>query len=105
MSALVRHQRLFLIVIVAQLADLGSFLPALARVGIQAEQNPLARGLFSILGSAGPALLKLGALGVVLLVLWRIAVRFPTYAGRSGMLAIVLGLIGAWSNVAVALAR
>jgi len=105
MSVLVRNQRLFFVVIVAQLADLATFLPAVARNGIHAEQNPLARGLFESIGTAGPAVLKVGALAIVLLVLWRIAVRFPAYAWRSGALAIGLGLFGAWSNIAFALAR
>ncbi len=105
MSALVRNRRLFLIVIAAQLADLATFLPAVARIGIHAEQNPLARGLFETIGASGPALLKGGALAVLLVVLWRIAVRFPAYAGRSGALAIGLGLLGTWSNLAFALAR
>ncbi len=105
MHALARHRGLFLVVIAAQLADLATFLPAIARIGIHGEQNPLARELFGVLGTAGPALLKLGALGVLLLVLWRIAARFPAYTGRSTALAVAFGLIGAWSNLAVAFAR
>lgn len=104
-STLLERRRLFLIVIVAQAADLITFLAAIGRVGIHAEQNPVARGLFGSLGSAGPAAYKLVAIGLIVLVLWRIAIRFPGYAGRSAVLAIGLGLLGAWSNIAFGLAR
>ncbi len=105
MSTLVEYRRLFLFVVVAQAADLVTFLAAIARVGIHAEQNPVARGLFGSLGSAGPAAYKVVAIGLILLVLWRIAIRFPRYAGRSATLAVALGLLGAWSNATFGLTR
>jgi hypothetical protein len=104
-TTLLERRRLFLVVIAAQLADLVTFLAAISRVGIHAEQNPVARGLFGSLGSAGPTAYKVVAIGLIVLVLWRIAVRFPGYAGRSGALAIAVGLLGAWSNIAFGLAR
>ena len=104
-STLLEHRRLFALVVVAQLTDLVTFLAAIANVGIHAEQNPVARGLFGSLGSAGPAVYKVVAIGLIVLVLWRIAVRFPGYAGRSAALAVALGALGAWSNVAFGLVR
>ena len=104
-STLLEHRRLFALVVVAQLTDLVTFLAAIANVGIHAEQNPVARGLFSSLGSAGPAAYKVVAIGLIVLVLWRIAARFPGYAGRSAALAVALGALGAWSNVAFGLVR
>jgi threonine/homoserine efflux transporter RhtA len=99
-----RTRWLFVAVIATQVADLVTFLPAVARVGIGAEQNPIARTLFVTLGVAGPVILKIGATGVVLILLWRVAVRFPAFAGRSTLIAVSLGLLGAWSNVAFGLA-
>lgn len=104
-STLLERRRLFALVVAAQLADLVTFMAAISNVGIHAEQNPVARGLFDSLGSAGPAAYKVGAVGVIVLVLWRIAVRFPGYAGRSAALAVALGALGAWSNVAFGLVR
>jgi len=99
-----RTRWLFLAVIVTQLADLATFLPAVARVGIGAEQNPIARTLFMTLGAAGPIVLKIGATALVLILLWRVADRFPAFAGRSTLVAVLLGLLGAWSNVRFGLA-
>lgn len=99
-----RTRWLFLAVIATQVADLVTFLPAIARVGIGAEQNPVARALFVTLGTTGPVMLKIGATAVVLVLLWRVAVRFPAFAGRSALIAVSLGLLGAWSNVVFGLA-
>jgi threonine/homoserine efflux transporter RhtA len=99
-----RTRWLFLAVIVTQVADLATFLPAIARVGIGAEQNPIARTMFMTLGAAGPIVLKIGATGVVLILLWRVADRFPAFAGRSTLVAVLLGILGAWSNVTFGLA-
>ena len=103
LSAPLRHQRLLLIVIVAQLADLLTFVPAVSRVGIGAEQNPIVRTLFVAMGAAGPAALKVCAIVAVVALLYRVAVRYPNLAGRSCMVAVGLGLLGTWSNIAFGL--
>jgi hypothetical protein len=94
-----RTRWLFLAVILAQIADLATFLPAIGRVGIGAEQNPIVRTMFVTLGAAGPIILKIGSTGLVLILLWRVAVRFPAFTGRSTLVAVLIGLVGAWSNV------
>ena len=103
LSATFRNQRLLLIVIVAQLADLLTFVPAIGRVGIGAESNPIVRDLFAAMGTAGPAALKVCATIAVVALLYRVAVRYPNLAGRSCMVAVGLGLLGAWSNIAFGL--
>ena len=103
LSASLRNQRLLLIVIVAQFADLVTFLPAINRVGIGAEQNPIVRDLFLAMGAAGPAAFKVCASVAVVALLYRVAVRYPNLAGRSCMVAVGLGLLGAWSNIAFGL--
>lgn len=103
LSAPLRSQRLLLIVIAAQLADLVTFVPAIGRVGIGAEQNPIVRDLFMTMGAAGPAAFKVCATVAVVALLYRVGVRYPNLAGRSCMVAVGLGLLGAWSNIAFGL--
>lgn len=100
-----RHRFLIAAIVIAQLCDLVTFLPAISRVGIGAESNPLARYLFTTMGMAGPIALKLTAIAVVILVLWRVAARFPRYSLPPTLLAVGIGLIGAWSNIAFGLLR
>lgn len=100
-----RTRWLFLAVIGAQLADVATFLPAIHKVGIGAEQNPLARALFMTLGSAGPVVLKVVATALILALLWRVAVRYPALTGRTALIAVVIGSAGAWSNIAFGLIR
>jgi len=94
-----RYLALLAVVVVAQLLDLLTFVPAVARVGIGAESNPLAQVLYLAAGPLGPALLKAGAIVVMLLALHRVLRRFPRYALGSAALLVAIGLAGAASNV------
>jgi hypothetical protein len=94
-----RYGAVFAAVAVAQLLDLTTFVPAVARVGIGAESNPLARSLYLGDGPLGPALLKAAAVTVMLLALLRVERRFPALALPSAVLLIAIGLIGAASNL------
>jgi len=96
---------LFLAVAAAQLLDLATFVPAVARVGIGAESNPLARSLYVLDGPVGPALLKTAAVALMLLALLRIERRFPALAIPSAALLIGIGLFGAASNLLFGLLR
>ena len=90
---------LFAAVAFAQLLDLLTFVPAVAKVGIEAESNPLARSLYMAGGPLGPALLKAAAVTVMLLVLLRVERRFPSFAVPSAALLVGIGLLGAGSNL------
>jgi hypothetical protein len=92
-------------VAVAQLLDLATFIPAIARVGIGAESNPLARMLYMSLGASGPAALKATAVAIMLVGLVRVARRFPTLLVPSAALVAGIGLLGAASNLPFALIR
>jgi hypothetical protein len=83
----------------AQLLDLVTFVPAVARVGIGAESNPLARSLYTLEGPLGPALLKAAAVAFMLLVILRVERRFPSFALPSAAVLIGIGLLGAASNL------
>jgi hypothetical protein len=100
-----RNATLFASVLIIQLMDLVSFVPAVARVGIGAESNPFARALYVSLGAAGPAILKLAAMAVLLIALLWIARRFPTQLLPAALLAAAIGLAGFASNVLFGLAR
>ena len=89
----------------AQILDLVTFVPAVARVGIGAESNPLARSLYELQGPLGPALLKAAAVSVMLLVVLRVERRFPTLVLPSAALLIGIGLLGAGSNLFFGLLR
>ncbi|MFI5225692.1 MAG: hypothetical protein ACHQ3P_03355 [Candidatus Limnocylindrales bacterium] len=104
LSAAQRFRRpLLLAVIVAQLADLVTFIPAVGVTGIGAEENPLARQLFALMGPAGPAAFKLIAVVALVLLVRRVAIRYPAAAFPAATLAIALGLLGMASNVVVGL--
>jgi hypothetical protein len=92
-------------VALAQLLDLATFVPAVARVGIGAESNPLARSLYELQGPLGPALLKAAAVSFMLLVVLRVERRFPAFAIPSAALLIGIGLVGAGSNLFFGLLR
>jgi hypothetical protein len=92
-------------VIAAQLADLVTFIPAVGRTGIEAEQNPLARALFVMMGAAGPAMLKVVTVMTLVFLVQRVATRFPSSTGPAASLAVALGLLGAASNVFFGLLR
>ncbi|HEY7935878.1 MAG TPA: hypothetical protein VID26_01990 [Candidatus Limnocylindrales bacterium] len=91
-------------VIAAQLLDLATFVPAVARVGIGAESNPLARSLYLLQGPFGPALLKGAAISVMLLALLRVQRRFPNLVLPSAVILVAIGLVGAASNLLFGLA-
>jgi hypothetical protein len=90
---------MFAAVVVAQVLDLATFVPAVARVGIGAESNPLARSLYLSAGPMGPAALKVAAISIMLLALVRVVQRFPTFALPSAALLVGVGLFGAASNL------
>jgi threonine/homoserine efflux transporter RhtA len=82
-----------------------TFLPAVARVGIGAESNPLARTLYLTAGPLGPTALKAAAVAIMLLALLRVARRFPAYTLPSAALLLGIGLVGAASNLLFGLLR
>ena len=90
---------------VAQLLDLATFIPAVSRVGIGAESNPLARTLYTSVGPLGPAAMKAAAIALMLLVLMRVVKRFPAYTLPSAALVAGIGLFGAASNLLFGLLR
>jgi threonine/homoserine efflux transporter RhtA len=100
-----RYVAVLAAVAVAQLLDLATFIPAVARVGIGAESNPLARTLYELVGPWGPAALKMTVIAIMLIALARVARRFPRYAVPSGALVVGIGLLGAGSNLLFGLLR
>jgi len=86
-------------IVLSQVADLVTFIAAIPRTGIAAESNAIARELFLRAGVFGPALLKTAAVLLILLLVRRVALRFPQRAALAGWVAIGLGIIGASSNV------
>lgn len=99
------HAAAFAVVVVAQLLDLATFVPAVARVGIGAESNPFARTLYQSAGPLGPAALKATAVAIMLLALVRVARRFPTRLVASAAILVGIGLAGTASNVLFGLLR
>ena len=93
----------FVLVVVAQLADTLTFLPAVTRVGIGAERNALVRHLYVTMGPLGPLLLKGVSVVIVLAAMWWIRERHPKRTLPVAFLVIGAGLLGAWSNVAFGL--
>ena len=100
-----RHAAAFTAVIVAQLLDLATFVPAVARMGIGAESNPFARTLYQAAGPVGPAALKAAAITIMLLALVRVGRRFPTRVVPSAAVVAAIGLLGAASNLLFGLLR
>lgn len=90
---------MLVLVAVTPLLDLATFLPAVARVGIHQESNPLAREIFLLHGPAGLAAMKVAAIGVMLLALWRVARRFPAYAVPTALIVVAVEAMGIASNV------
>ena len=99
------HAATLAVVVVAQLLDLATFVPAVARVGIGAESNPFARTLYQSAGPLGPAALKAAAVAIMLLALLRVARRFPTRLLPSAAILAGIGLAGAASNLLFGLLR
>jgi len=102
-ALLVRYKWAFVAAAVAQLLDIATFLPAVARVGISAERNVLVRAAYDAYGPAGPVLLKALAIGLVVMALWWVAARFPNRLMGPVLVAVANGVLGAWSNVAYGL--
>jgi hypothetical protein len=100
-----RYAAVLAAVAVAQLLDLVTFVPAVARVGIGAESNPLTRMLYLSAGPWGPAALKVTAISIMLVGLVRVMRRFPTYVVPSAALVLGIGVLGAASNIAFGLLR
>jgi hypothetical protein len=98
-----REKLVFLAVVVAQLLDTLTFVPAVARVGIDAEHNILVRHLYVTMGPAGPLLLKVAAIGIVIAALTWIHRRYPRRLVPVALVVVAAGLFGAWSNVAFGL--
>ena len=95
-----REKAVFFVVVIAQLCDTLTFIPAVARVGIAAERNALVRHLYSSIGPAGPLLLKVASIGIVIAALCLLRTRFPRQLLPVACLVVAIGLFGAWSNVA-----
>jgi hypothetical protein len=100
-----RYATLLALVVIAPILDLVTFVPAVARVGIGAESNPLARMLYVWGGPIGPATLKAAAIALMLLGLVRVMRRFPAYALPSALLVIAFEVAGIASNVFFGLLR
>jgi hypothetical protein len=100
-----KYAAVFVIAVTAQILDLATFLPAVARTGIGAESNPLARALYLSAGAWGASGLKFVAIAIMLLTVVRVVRRFPAYALPSVALVTGIGLFGAASNVLFGLLR
>ena len=94
-----REQAVLIAVVIAQSLDTLTFLPAVTRVGIQAERNVLVRHLYVSYGPAGPILLKLAAIAVLVVALLWIRSRFPKAVPLVAFAIAAVGLVGAWSNL------
>ena len=100
-----RNWQLLAVVVLAQLCDLATFLMGIARVGIGAESNPLVRNLYETFGAAGPLMLKLGTLGMVLPLLWFVAARYNSRILGPTFVAVAISLIGIYGNFAHGITR
>lgn len=94
-----REHAVLVAVVIAQALDTLTFLPAVTRVGIQAERNFLVRHLYVSYGPAGPILLKLAAIAVLVAALLWIRSRFPKAVPLVAFAIAAVGLVGAWSNL------
>jgi len=100
-----RYATVFVVVATAQILDLVTFIPAVARAGVGAESNPLARALYFSAGAWGASGLKVAAIAIMVLILARVLRRFPAHALPSVALVTGIGLLGATSNVLFGLLR
>ena len=105
MSLLRRYRIALAVAVVANILDTLTFLPAVARVGIGAEANPIVRELYVAFGPLGPVALKAVAIVAVVLALQYTLVRFRGKVWPPAFLAGALGLFGAYTNVAFGLLR
>ena len=99
-SVLTRSWPLFTVVIIGQLADLATFMMAVARVGIGAEQNVLVRALYGQFGASGPLVLKLLALATVLPLLWYVGYRWPSRLLGAVLVSVLIAVVGVYGNIA-----
>jgi hypothetical protein len=100
-----RYATVFVVVATAQILDLVTFIPAVARAGVGAESNPLARALYLSAGAWGASALKAVAIAIMVLILARVVRRFPAYALPAVAFVTGIGLFGAASNVLFGLLR
>jgi hypothetical protein len=100
-----RYAAVFAAVAAVEVLDLATFIPAVGRVGVGAEGNPLARTLYLSAGPLGPMALKAAGIAIILVALSRVVRRFPTLVLPSAALALGIGLFGVASNVLVGLLR
>jgi hypothetical protein len=88
----------------AQAADAITFLRMLRDHGIAAEANPLVAHLAGI-GSSGPLMLLKTLLVVeVVCIVVVVGRRFPLVGAMVATIAVIAGLVGAYSNLAVIVA-
>jgi hypothetical protein len=91
---------------VAQLLDLGTFIRMIDRHGIDAEANPLVSHLMSQHGLEFVAVAKIVALAVVVAVTVVLAESRPDRPAHPRLarlvvaVAVVVGLLGGWTNAA-----
>ena len=100
-----QYVALYVAVVAVQLLDLLTFIPAVAKVGIGAESNPLARTLYHAVGAFGPAGLKVAAIAIMILGLSHVVRRFPNLVWPTAAVVFTIGLIGAGSNIVFGLMR
>jgi hypothetical protein len=80
--------------------DLLTGIRMMQEYGLNTEQNPLARTLFSITGPVGLAMVKFGVVGGgILLLVWLARRGRPRLARNALILVAVLGLLGFSSNL------
>jgi len=100
-----RYAAVFTAVAAVELLDLATFIPAVGRVGVGAEGNPLARTLYLWAGPLGPTALKAAGIAIILIALARVMRRFPTLVLPSAALVFGIGLYGVATNVLFGLLR
>lgn len=91
---------------ISQLLDLGTFVRMIDRHGVGVEANPLVSHLVNVHGLEFVAVAKIVALAVVVAVTVVLAGSPPDRAGHPRLahlvvaVAVVVGLVGGWSNAA-----
>ncbi|MBV9174686.1 MAG: hypothetical protein JOZ81_31880 [Chloroflexi bacterium] len=87
------------LVLLAQALDLLSSLSMVLQYGVDAELNPLFRGILISIGPVGVAVVKLGVAAFVVSVLQALAwIGRPRLARNSLLIAVNIGVVGALSN-------
>ena len=91
---------------ISQLLDLGTFVRMIDRHGVGAEANPLVSHLVTVHGLEFVAVAKIVVLAVVVAVTVVLAESPPDRAGYPRLarlvaaVAVVVGLLGGWTNAA-----